>query len=225
MITNHRIFINNRGDISKSFSDAIHKRTLFSNINYVFSQSVSYALCGDSGAGKSTFLHILAGIQSPDTGMVFFDGKLISDISDFHTRTIGLVFQQPYLIDELTVIENVMLKGFITDTDSYQQARDLLSWVGLAEYEHDFPRILSGGQRQRVALARALYSKPLFLLADEPTAGIDPKAASEIIDLIMKCKQEWGMGIIISSHDIQIAQKMDRCLQLTNGKLKELSSC
>lgn len=212
-------------DISKSFSDAIHKRTLFSNINYVFSQSVSYALCGDSGAGKSTFLHILAGIQSPDTGMVFFDGKLISDISDFHTRTIGLVFQQPYLIDELTVIENVMLKGFITDTDSYQQARDLLSWVGLAEYEHDFPRILSGGQRQRVALARALYSKPLFLLADEPTAGIDPKAASEIIDLIMKCKQEWGMGIIISSHDIQIAQKMDRCLQLTNGKLKELSSC
>jgi lipoprotein-releasing system ATP-binding protein len=212
-------------DISKSFSDAIHKRTLFSNINYVFSQSVSYALCGDSGAGKSTFLHILAGIQSPDTGMIFFDGKPISEISDFHTRTIGLVFQQPYLIDELSVIENVMIKGFINDTDSYERARDLLSWVGLLDYQHDVPRILSGGQRQRVALARALYSKPLFLLADEPTAGIDPAAAADIINLIMKCKQEWGMGIIISSHDIHIAQKMDRCLQLTNGKLKELSSC
>jgi lipoprotein-releasing system ATP-binding protein len=128
----------------------------------------------------------------------------------------------PYLIKELTVLENVMSKGLIAGVDAdacKQEALALLEQVGLSDKVHEHPPILSGGQQQRVALARALFGKPAFLLADEPTGNLDAKNGQAIIDLLLACKDAWGMGIIVSTHDPAVAQRMEVQLEMRDGLL------
>lgn len=213
-------------DISKRFSDGSFGRVVLLSVSYSFVSGVSYALTGISGAGKSTLMHILAGLDVPDSGSVIYNGRSLatftdSELAEFHTHGVGLVFQKPLLIDELSVIENIMIKGVVAQHESIEWADELLQWVGLTEYRDVRPQILSGGQQQRVALARALYTRPRFLLADEPTAGLDEKTAQSIIDRIIACADTWGMGVIISSHDKAVAQAADKVLCLKDGTLKE----
>src|SRR5262249_16379625 len=137
-------------------------------------------------------------------------------------KSIGLVFQYPYLIKELTVLENVMLKGLIAgknNTECSQEAHILLEEVGLADKTYSYPGQLSGGQQQRLALARALMNRPHFLLADEPTGNLDMQTGKTIIDLIKKAQTQWSMGIIISSHDASVAQEMEKIFELKDGFL------
>lgn len=203
---------------------------VLNGVNVIFEQGKSYAILGASGTGKSTFLHLLAGIDTPDSGTVSFDGKSISKMSVsekdcFLNKTIGLMFQLPYLISEVSVIENVAMPGMIAGKsfdECFKDAFDVLKDLEISEKANCLPDSLSGGQQQRVALARAIFNKPKFLLADEPTGNLDPKTGKLIVDLLVKCKQKWGMGLIISSHDNYVAQNMENKFRLEGGSLNKL---
>lgn len=198
-------------------------------ISEVFEQNKTYAITGTSGTGKSTLLQILAGLTPTTSGAVYVNEYNIAlfDEEDrifFLHHIMGLLFQLPYLIKELTVLENVMVKGLIagkTRVDCKQEAKELLEVTGLIEKMDEKPPTLSGGQQQRVALARALFGQPAFLLADEPTGDLDPQTGQMIIDLMLDCQKKWGMGIIVSTHDAYVAQAMETIYVLADGLLQK----
>lgn len=200
---------------------------VLNNITATFWQGHTYAIQGASGAGKSSLMHILAGLDTPTVGTVFFNHQNLafmvpSERHYFLQQCVGLLFQQPYVIKELTVLENVMLPAFIAGRDeqkSYEDALALLQSVDLAHKINVKPATLSGGQQQRVALARALINKPLFLLADEPTSNLDTVTAKKIIDLIVELHKIWGIGIIISTHDTYGTHAMNTRYVLKEGSL------
>ncbi len=213
----------------QSISKQFMQFQVLRSITQSFEQCSTYAITGFSGSGKSTLLHIIAGLELPSQGMVFYNNQNLNLFSlkekeQFFNTKIGLIFQLPYLIDELTVIENVMCKGFIAGLlydDCYQKAVCLLNELGIAEKSSDFPRSLSGGQQQRVAIARALLTQPSFLLADEPTGNLDETTGKLILEILVRYHKEYNMGLIISSHDRYVIQKMDTILVLNNGFLSE----
>ncbi len=214
-------------DVFKNYVQGNSIVPVLKGVSATFEQGKSYAITGVSGSGKSTLIHLLAGLDVPSQGTVHYDGQDINSFaesqkSNFLNKTIGLVFQSPYLIKELSVLENVMIKGLIAGRSSAEckdGAVQLLKNVGLEEKIYGYPGQLSGGQQQRVALARALMNKPQFLLADEPTGNLDPQTAQTILDLIIAAQKEWGMGLIISSHDRFVTDRMETVLEVKDGKL------
>jgi lipoprotein-releasing system ATP-binding protein len=213
--------------VHKSYIQGTTHIAVLKGVTATFTQGKSYAITGISGSGKSTLIHLLAGLDLPDSGKILFNNQDINTLSEarkslFLNKSIGLVFQSPYLIKELTVLENVMTKGLIaglSHRECAQEATLLLKQVELSSHIHAYPGQLSGGQQQRVALARALMNKPVFLLADEPTGNLDINTGKTIITLINNAQAAWGMGIIISSHDAYVVQEMETILELKNGQL------
>lgn len=216
-------------EVTKIYKQGQASTEVLKEISYTFDSGLSYAITGVSGTGKSTLMHILAGIDVPTSGEVFYDDqllqKMISKEKDlFLNKKVGLVFQDPHLIKELTVVENVMLKGLVVQQPyelAKKEAMALLALVEMSDKAEHHPLSLSGGQQQRIAILRALFNKPEFLLADEPTGNLDLESAKVIIDLLEKGK-EWGMGLIVSSHDPYVAQRMDKKLVLKHGKLEQV---
>jgi ABC-type lipoprotein export system ATPase subunit len=200
------------------------------NVSAIFLPGVSYAVTGASGSGKTTLLQIMAGIDVPCSGTVLVGGRNIHTLPDtqraqFLCNTLGFVFQSSYLLKELSVLENVMLKGIInnkTQALCADEAHELLGAVGLAHKAHARPTELSGGQQQRVALARALFGKPRFLLADEPTGNLDEETGRAIIDLLLEFKERFAMGVVVSSHNAYVVQAMQERYHVSEGKLKKI---
>ena len=215
-------------DVQKSYTQGNDTVHVLQKVSTYFEQAASYAITGPSGSGKSTLMHLLAGLDTPTAGTIFLNNTPLDQMSRaakqfFLADSIGLVFQLPYLISELSVLENVMLKGLLAGkvpNELEERAFVLLENVGLAHKAHAHPRSLSGGEQQRVALARALFNRPLFLLADEPTGSLDVATGKEIVELLIRCKTEWGVGLIVSSHDAYVAERMEYVLHLENGLLK-----
>jgi len=213
--------------VCKAYEQGGKDLHVLNGVNVTFEQGLSYAITGVSGSGKSTLLHVLGGLDTPTSGAVLFNGKDIAKLRPSHknlflNRHIGFVFQFHYLIRELTVRENIMMMGLIKGeprSACSKRAEHLLALVGLTEKALSYPTQLSGGEQQRVAIARALFNKPSFLLADEPTGNLDAGNAQLMVDLFFAAQQEWGMGIIVCTHDNAVYDRMHTVYHLSQGVL------
>jgi lipoprotein-releasing system ATP-binding protein len=211
-------------DITKSFN---HNLNVLNNVSAHFKQGDTYAITGDSGSGKSTLLSIIGLIEKPSSGTILIDNHSVAchtehEKSLFLNSIIGLVFQQPHFIEELSVLQNVILPGLIKKIPlaaCVQKGEKLLEAVGLEQKKEAFPKSLSGGQQQRLVLARALFCEPAFLLADEPTGNLDPHTAQLIIDLLLECQAKWNMGLIMSTHDQRLASRMGTIFEIRDGSV------
>ena len=189
------------------------------------------ALRGASGTGKSTLLHLLGGLDTPNAGEIFFDGQNVSHFSDselthFRNRRVGFVFQAYHLLPELTALENVCLPARVARTSvgaAVQRAEQLLTRVGLQDRLDHKPSELSGGEQQRVAIARALINEPELLLADEPTGNLDSHTGSEIIELLKSLRPEKQMTLIIATHDSKVAASAPRVIEIIDGQISSTS--
>jgi lipoprotein-releasing system ATP-binding protein len=185
------------------------------------------SLVGASGAGKSTFLHVLGTLDAPSAGELHFCGKSVfemndAEIAEFRNRTIGFVFQSHYLLPEFTALENVAMPALIQRRDRggvFREARELLDRVGLSARVDHKPGELSGGEAQRVALARALVLKPALLFADEPTGNLDPATGEGIHQLLREVNRDLGITAIVVTHNEALAKSMPRQLRLHQGKV------
>ncbi len=186
------------------------------------------AVCilGASGAGKSTFLHILGTLDRPTHGTVYYQGadlfaKSDAELSTFRAEKLGFVFQFHHLLSEFSALENVMLPGRITGKSPHEcrnRAKELLDYFGLSHRLTHYPSELSGGEQQRVAIARALFHRPQFLLADEPTGNLDSENSLKIQDLFFKLKEEMGLTLVVVTHDTRFASRFPRSVKMADGQ-------
>lgn len=178
------------------------------------------AMAGRSGSGKTTFLNLIAGILTPDSGSIRFDGRELVGMSDskrdrFRATEIGYVFQSFFLLDAYSALENVLLGMMFGEGPNPKLARELLGRLGLADRLHHRPHQLSIGQKQRVALARALSGKPRLVLADEPTGSLDQENATEALELMKGACREQEAALLLVSHDDQVLAGLDRRVELS----------
>lgn len=179
-------------------------------------------LCGPSGAGKTTLMYTLAGLEPPQQGKVLVDGQEIYKMSLrqralFRNRMMGFIFQNYMLMPELTALENASLATAIAGREATQRVTALLERVGLGNRLDHLPNELSGGEQQRVAIARALAHDPQIIFADEPTGNLDSRNGSQILDLLFGLAEEGGKTLVIVTHDAQIASRGDRVLTIRDG--------
>ncbi|QYJ87269.1 ABC transporter ATP-binding protein [Shewanella mesophila] len=187
------------------------------------------AVMGPSGSGKTTLLNMIGGIDSPSSGAVYIDGDDICQLDDkaliaFRRDHVGFIFQDYSLLPVLTALENVefvmQLQGHCEQA-CRQRATELLKQVGLGDHLHKVPAKLSGGQQQRVAVARALAPRPRFVMADEPTANLDAKSTSELLDIMQQLNEIEGTTFIFSTHDQRVIKRAKRVIVFEDGQLVE----
>jgi lipoprotein-releasing system ATP-binding protein len=189
------------------------------------------AVVGASGAGKSTFLHVVGTLDRPSGGSILYRGLDVTRfrpraLSEFRNRTIGFVFQFHHLLPEFTALENTMMPGLIQGmnrTELAEAARRILDEVGLSERLTHKPGELSGGEQQRVALARALVLKPALLLADEPTGNLDSATAEGIHELFVQMNARYGTTMLLVTHNPSLAERMPRRLKLEGGVMRDIA--
>ncbi|EHK9124809.1 ABC transporter ATP-binding protein [Vibrio parahaemolyticus] len=197
------------------------------HVDLEIKQGEFVAIMGPSGSGKTTLLNMLGGIDAPTSGSVEIDGCLISEMSEkeliaYRRDNIGFIFQDYSLLPVLTALENVefvmQLQGK-TERECRERAMSLLDQVGLAQQMHKRPSKMSGGQQQRVAVARALAPKPRFVMADEPTANLDAKSTSELLDIMEQLSEQEGTTFIFSTHDPRVIKRAHRIIVFEDGRL------
>lgn len=176
---------------------------------------------GASGSGKSTFLNIISGLERPDGGNIFYDGKDITEFSDsqlteFRKRNVGFIFQQYYLLPNMNVEKNVRMGA---DLASNKEYGEIIRAVGLEEKRKKYPGELSGGEQQRVAVARALAKKPEILFLDEPTGALDEETGRLVLDYIGKLQKAYGFTIVMVTHNLNIAEMADTVIKVNSGKI------
>jgi lipoprotein-releasing system ATP-binding protein len=185
------------------------------------------ALVAPSGAGKSTLLHIAGLLDTPNAGTVTLNGTPMGELSDrrrtrARRQDIGFIYQFHHLLPEFSALENITLPQLangVSPADAAARARDLLARVGVAERAEHRPAALSGGEQQRVAFCRALANRPRLLLADEPTGNLDPDTAEQVFSTLMELVRETGLSALIATHNLALADRMDRVVRMENGQL------
>jgi lipoprotein-releasing system ATP-binding protein len=217
-------------NISKAFHQGSKRIDVLANINLHLRAGQSLAIVGASGAGKSTLLHILGGLDKPDRGEVLVEGQSMWQQpevkrGEIRNETMGFVYQFHHLLPEFTALENVAMPLLIRGTavsEARQAAADLLGRVGLGERLNHKPGELSGGERQRAAAARALVGRPRVLLGDEPTGNLDERTAQQVYGLLLELNRELGTSLLLVTHDMALASRMDQKLELRLGSLHPL---
>ena len=179
-------------------------------------------LCGPSGAGKTTLMYILAGLERPDQGTVWVDGLDLYSLNrrkqaQIRNQRMAYVFQNYYLMPELTALENVMVPAMIGGRDLSQKAKESLERVGLGGRIDHLPAELSGGEQQRVAIARALVNSPEIIFADEPTGNLDSRNGAQVMDILLELTAEENTTLVVVTHDESLARDSDRTLIVKDG--------
>ena len=217
--------------VARRFTEGGSVLEVLSNVNLAVLPAERVAIVGTSGSGKTTLLQILGGLDDPDDGEVFVGGKAMhggSELSkgELRNRYIGFVYQFHHLLPEFSAEENVAMPLLIRREQksvAIEKARELLGRVGLGERLTHKPGELSGGERQRAAVARALIARPQLVLADEPTGNLDAGNGEHVMQLMLELNQELQTSLVIVTHDMSIAERMDRILVLENGRLVQKS--
>ena len=193
-------------------------------VDLTVSSGERVAIVGASGCGKSTLLNLIGTMDQPDAGSIWFEGKEVSALTEketavFRNSSIGFVFQLHHLLPQCSVLENALIPTLVNGTDARDRALHLLDRVGLSHRLNHRPGQLSGGERQRVAVVRALINRPKLLLADEPTGALNREAADELMKLLLELNQEENLSLIMVTHEISLAEQLDRVHTLENGRL------
>lgn len=212
-------------DIHKSFFQGDAELPILKGLSLDVMKGDAVCIEGASGAGKSTFLHILGTLDRPTQGRVIFEGQDLvqqgeEQLADFRNRSTGFVFQFHHLLNEFTALENVAMPmriGGASAREARFQAEELLSIMGLAQRKLHYPSQLSGGEKQRVAIARALVKRPALLMADEPTGNLDTENGRRIHELFFELREKMGLTLIVVTHDTQFAALFPRSLKLQDG--------
>ena len=210
----------------KSYGNGAKRVEVLKGVDLTFSQSEKAAIVGASGVGKTTLLHVLGTLDRPTSGKILYEGKDIytlnaKNLALFRNREIGFVFQFHHLLPEFNALENTMMPCLIQGIpkkESVSRAETILTLVGLKERLSHKPGELSGGEQQRVAVARALVLEPKVLLADEPTGNLDAKTGESVFDLLQELNQIKGVTLIVVTHNLKLAEKLSRQIQLIDGK-------
>jgi lipoprotein-releasing system ATP-binding protein len=214
-------FLEARG-LSKTYRDAEIPVQVFANLNLDVERGEMLAVVGPSGIGKSTLLHLLGGLDRPDSGTIRVaatdvTGMSNDDLAKFRNRNVGFVFQFHHLLPEFTATENVAMPGWIGrigKAAALKKAADLLSELGLEARGRHFPNQLSGGEQQRVAIARALLTDPQIFLADEPTGNLDLETSARVFDLMRACHAKRGLTSVLVTHNPELAARCDRVFEM-----------
>ncbi len=213
--------------LCKMFRNGLSEIKAADNVNINLSQGEFSAIVGPSGSGKTTLLNLIGGLTYPTSGKVLVNGKDIgtlkdNELVDFRLHNIGFVFQSFNLIPVLTVEENISFIMELQGTEKSkrrQRTDELLELIGLKDRAKSHPSTLSGGQKQRVAVARALASKPLFVLADEPTASLDIKAAGKLLDTMQLLNEQEHITFLFSTHDPRVMERARRIITIEDGRI------
>lgn len=216
-------------DLCKQYQEDVAPVSVLENVSFTINKGEQVAVLGSSGSGKSTLLHILGALDKPSSGTVFFEQQDIFKFNDaqqaaFRNQSLGFVYQFHHLLPEFTALENVampLLIGKFSASEAREKAEKMLEKVGLKDRLLHKPAKLSGGERQRVAIARALVTSPKLVLADEPTGNLDHKTGEGIYQLLRDLQHQMGTSFVVVTHDIELAEKLDRVLIITDGKLHE----
>ncbi|MCS3744569.1 lipoprotein-releasing system ATP-binding protein [Xanthomonas arboricola] len=217
--------------LGKTYAEGKMRTPVFDGLDLTVATGETVAIVGASGAGKSTLLHLLGGLDIPTSGEVYVAGQRMSALSDgergrLRNQALGFVYQFHHLLPEFTALENVMMPVLLSGKDvavARGQALQLLESVGLGHRIEHKPSELSGGERQRCAVARALVNKPGCVLGDEPTGNLDDKTAGTVFELMLELNRAQRTSLVLVTHDRSLARRLDRVLELHQGKLRELA--
>jgi len=210
-------------DLTKTYGKNDITVTALSGVSFSVEKGEFVAIIGASGSGKSTLMHLIGGVDRPNSGGVMVDGKAIyqmneSEMAIFRRRNIGLIYQFYNLIPTLTAEENIMLPRLLDKRKpDTEKLRSILETIGLADRANHLPSELSGGQQQRVSIGRALINDPALILADEPTGNLDSKSSREIIELLKLANKRYNQTLVIITHDEKIALQADRIITISDG--------
>jgi lipoprotein-releasing system ATP-binding protein len=213
--------------LSKSYHSGLERIVPLEGIDFVVERGEMIAVVGPSGAGKSTLLHLLAALDTPTSGAVYFAGNSLrslaeAELEEYRNRAVGFVWQRHHLLPDFTAAENVAMPLLVrgkTLGEALHAAGDWLEEVGLGSRAEQRAAQLSGGEQQRVAIARALVNHPSLLLADEPTGDLDERSAENVFELIERLHQSHHLTSIVATHNLVLARRTDRVLVLEHGKL------